>query len=87
MIELLYLCRQAVSLQLAELLQHGHQNDAYEDGGEASVVQAEAAVDTGHQRDQAVVDHGRQEAIVPVVLITDGAKAVGIAQADDDTDV
>ena len=81
---LLCLCSQAVSLQSAELFQDRYQDDAHEDGGEAAVVQAEATVQTGHQGDQAVVDHSGHKAVCPAVLIAAGAEAVGVAQTDDD---
>ena len=67
---------------MEELFQFGHQHQANKAGGEAAVIQAEAAVEVGHRGDQQVVQAGGQHTEAPAVLIRNGAQAVGIAQAN-----
>ena len=69
---------------LAEFFQNRHQDDAYEDSREATVVQAGAAVEIGNKGHKSVVDYTAHKGILPAVLVSNGAQAVGIAKADAD---
>ena len=63
-------------------LQTGDHQQTYQCSGEAAVIQAHTAMEHRNCGDHTEVHYGSAHAVEPAVFVSDGAEAVGIAQAN-----